>query len=119
MSLSFAVVTKTPTGKEVTGNLAATLDIYQVVQNRTKENDYTEGIEQIPFPVALRLRQPVFHVGEILILDESGREIGYPGRKPGKWDVEIEEFFYLDQAVVRAREVFEASLRSEAAADES
>lgn len=34
----------------------------------------------------------VFTVGEILLLDVNGRECGYPGRKPDKWDVSWEEF---------------------------
>lgn len=51
------------------------------------------------------LQQPVFHVGEILILDESGREVGYPGRKPSKWVVDVADYDNLAEAVQRSREV--------------
>lgn len=56
-------------------------------------------------PLLLGLRCPVFTVGEILILDASGREVGGRGRKPSKWDVEVEYFDDLGAAVRRAREV--------------
>ena len=55
--------------------------------------------------LVFHLRIPVFHVGEILILSPDGREPGYSGRKPSKWDVTVEEFSALDAAVARAREV--------------
>jgi len=54
---------------------------------------------------ALRLRVPVFHLGEILVLDGSGREVSGLGRKPGKWSVTIEEFTDIDLAVARAMDV--------------
>lgn len=45
-----------------------------------------------------------FALGEILILDNQGREIGGNGRKPGKWAVEIEMFGEdLLKAAARAR----------------
>jgi hypothetical protein len=48
---------------------------------------------------------PVFHPGEILLLGSDDREIIYPGRKPSKWDVEIEECDTLDEAVALSRRI--------------
>ncbi len=50
---------------------------------------------------------PVFFVGEILILDEDGREPGYPGRKPSKWAVKIECYDQVEEAVKRVNQVLE------------
>lgn len=47
-----------------------------------------------------------FSVGEILILNpDTGREITGKQRKPGKWDIEVEEFTTLTKAINRALEV--------------
>lgn len=115
----FAVVVDVPTGDRITGNLATALDIYRVVEERRAENEYVETVVPVPIEVGLGLREPVFNVGEILILDRSGREVGYPGRKPSKWDVRCEFFDDLDLAVKRSKEVFEESLREQAAKDDS
>lgn len=49
---------------------------------------------------------PVFEKGEIVICDVgNGREVGYPGRKPSKWDVEYDIFDNLDDAVKRSQEL--------------
>lgn len=114
----FAVVTDAPQGE---GNLAAAIDTYMVVDFASPQNNYRDTVAQLAPQHALGLRQPVFHVGEILILDlESGREVGYPGRKPAKWQIEIEEFgMDLHGAIARAAEVFGESLREQAAKDES
>jgi len=53
----------------------------------------------------LVFRQPVFMMGEILILDGDGREIGGRMRKPDKWDVTIEIYRTIEDAVTRAEEV--------------
>jgi len=52
-----------------------------------------------------RIRTPVFEEGEILIVDETGREVAGRCRKPSKWLVEYEEFDDLAKAVKRAREI--------------
>jgi hypothetical protein len=47
-------------------------------------------------------KHPVFTKGEIVIVNDSGREeIGH-GRKPNKWSVGTEEFDNIDEAVARA-----------------
>lgn len=55
----------------------------------------------------LSLRTRVFVPGEILVLDDGGREIGGRGRAPGKWDVTLEHFDTLEAAAVRAAEVLD------------
>ena len=63
----------------------------------------------------LRVKTRVFHVGELLLLNEYGREIGYPGRKPSKWQVDYETWplAEVDQAVQRAREVTDAWMQNQ------
>jgi len=105
--MRFAVVTKTPS---LAGNLAAAFEFYTEKQDgdglsRMGVATRDEDFERVPFEVCLSLRMPVFHVGEILILDHTGREVGYPGRKPSKWDVEIDEYDDVLTAVLRSKEV--------------
>jgi len=59
------------------------------------ERDYSRG----------SVRMPVFEIGEVLIVNDYGREIVGHGRKADKWDVDYEEFDTIEEAVVRAREV--------------
>jgi hypothetical protein len=47
----------------------------------------------------MSLRAPVFTVGEVLLLDSSGREISGRGRKPSKWVVEVEYCDTLEEAL--------------------
>jgi hypothetical protein len=47
---------------------------------------------------------PVFHLGEIMIIDSNDRTIP-DGRKPSKWDVGCEYFDTIEKAIVRAEEV--------------
>ena len=63
----------------------------------------------------LHVRRPVFYVGELLLLDEYGREIGYPGRKPGRWDISYETFpcDRWEDAARRASEVTDAWVKSQ------
>jgi len=51
------------------------------------------------------IKVPAFEVGEILIVDETGREVAGHCRKPSKWMVEYEEFDNLEEAIKRAREI--------------
>lgn len=50
-------------------------------------------------------RAPVFVLGEVLMLDETGREYVGRGRYPSKWDVDVEEFESALEALMRAEEV--------------
>lgn len=56
---------------------------------------------------ALHGRVEVFSLGEILIVDQDGREIGGNMRKPEKWFVDAEYFDTAEQAVSKASEVIE------------
>jgi hypothetical protein len=51
----------------------------------------------------IRVRLPVFSLGEILIVNDIGREFAGKGRKPSKWNVEYEEFDTIEQAIDRAK----------------
>ena len=46
-----------------------------------------------------------FELGEILVLNDYGREISGRERKPGKWFVVCEEFDSIDKAIKRAEQV--------------
>lgn len=105
---AFGVITRVA-DPATSGNLAAELDLYVETVPCNKTNNFVAEIRTLADVMGawflLALRKPVFSIGEILILDGNGREIGYPGRKPSKWDVECEEFDTLADAANRAREV--------------
>lgn len=70
----------------------------------------------VPFTISVKgksynmeyIRVPVFQEGEILIIDESGREIAGLGRKPSKWAVEYEVFDNLEDAIKKAHQILVA-----------
>ena len=98
--LQFLVITKVGEG-----TLASVLgDLYR--QTNPNGFDYI----RVSFTEAMNYYTPVFHVGEVVVCNESGREVWYPGRKPDKWDVEYEVFYDIEKAIERAREVFESHL---------
>jgi hypothetical protein len=100
--MKFGVITGVPPLTD-SGNLATAVgEIVVQVEQPTAANKYAGRYEEIPFPTALALHRPVFWVGEVLILDDNGREIPYPGRKPSKWSVECEEFDKIEDALARA-----------------
>lgn len=55
----------------------------------------------------LNLRKPVFEVGEIMFLDEGGRELNGIGRKPDKWNVEVESVDSVEAAVMLSLQITE------------
>lgn len=87
-----AVVTRVPSVEE-SGNMAAPL-VYGLDPSLTM-HVITQG------------RSQVFILGELLILNESGREPFGHGRKPSKWNIDIELFDDLDAAIARAEAVAE------------
>lgn len=96
MKIQYCVVICVPNPYEGDGNLAHPSDIYRLESGELKSLDLED----------LSLRQPIFNVGEILILDESGREIGYPQRKPGKWsNVGFDFYDNVQDAILRAQEL--------------
>lgn len=95
--MTFTVITRVPDPeKGEDGNLALALPIYFELNGK---------VQALSPLTALPLRMPVFALGEILILDDYGREYGGLGRKPSKWAVETEEFADLPAAIARAQAV--------------
>ena len=104
MNYTFAVITKVPKpGEGNEGHVVLVKDwdkdneeqIYRfsTIEDFDNPNDYIEA------------KIPVFNLGEVLILNDSGREVAGMQRKPSKWSVEVEEFDNLDDAVKKAQEV--------------
>ena len=81
------------------GNLALQVPLFTATGMVGDKPRIIQGIEAMAF------RAPVFDIGEILVLDLDGREIGGRGRKPSKWDVKCEVFDDIEKAIERAREV--------------
>ena len=60
--------------------------------------------------IMVPIRAPVFTLGEILILDENGREMCGHLRKPSKWRVECKEFGSPEGAIQCATQLIETQL---------
>lgn len=101
IQMRFAVVTRvaSPEAGEG-GNMATALGLCQPIPG-------SQLLEVRPAPASLQLqlRMPVFHLGEILILDPDGREPHGLGRCPSKWDVDLAFFDDLNAAVAKARKI--------------
>ena len=108
----FAVITKTPNHDEgAFGNLAMPGALFvQTVPNEPESIKPLMELEGgMGISLFLSLRAPVFVAGEILILDEEdSREVDGRGRKPSKWDVSVEHFENLEDALAKSREVVAA-----------
>lgn len=114
--IRFAVVTRVPSPQEG-GNFAWYPPYLPVplrdavargVQERNLDGesyDLAHAVLPELRPFALWWRAPVFTLGEVLIVDEDGREVAGHRRKASKWDVDVEVFDLLTQAIVRAEEV--------------
>ena len=109
---TYAVVTEIPP-PEKGGNMATALgQLYLTTdEHRSYEN---LGMQAMNFAI------PVFTLAEILILDdEYGRELVGKGRKPSKWDVSIETFQVLEEAIACAEEVIVTATNKATAAKEA
>lgn len=111
MTTSFIVITEVPEPPDV-GNLAALGPCWAQVDQPSAENNYLPVVKplhevdpNLAMAALLVLRVPVFVLGEIILVDDSGREIGGNMRKPSKWDISYEEFDLSVDAVARSREV--------------
>ena len=100
MSYTFAVITKVPKVRE--GNEYDQIlvegydkDNEEVIYHYPKENKRYSMFDT----KFVNAKLPVFHLGEILILDHTGREVAGMCRKPSKWSVEVEEFNDLQEAI--------------------
>ena len=106
----YQVITRVPDPDEdptATGNLYDEVPLYRI-----EGTGEMIGDEWTPDRVERRygsgsVLMPVFELGEIIIVNESGREAIGRGRKADKWDVSYEEFTDIEQAIARAREVIE------------
>lgn len=100
MEYKFYVITNTPDLLEQ-GNTAHEY-MYDGYDFTNEEKVLCIGTSKIGKPVG-RCKVEVFSVGEIVICDENGREIGYPGRKPSKWYVSYEIFDNLNEAIDKVK----------------
>lgn len=104
-AVRIAVVTRVGPPEEG-GNLAVAMDLWR--ENTPPSRlDPLGTWRSVDVTLMLSLRTRVFIPGEILILDDAGREIGGRGRAPGKWDVRIEYCDSLEAAAKRAAEVMD------------
>lgn len=107
----FCVITKVP-GPGEWGNLASLVEVYVEDEAPSAENNFQGVCKQLhevdrnlAMFALLKMRVPVFDLGEIIVLDRSGREIGARGRKPAKWLISFETFNKIEDAAARALEV--------------
>lgn len=98
----FGVITKIPEEHEE-GNLCDRLVEAHEIR---ADMSFPRG-QYVHFPESFVIKDQVFTLGEILVLNEYGREISGHGRKPGKWFVEYEEFKNINDAIRCAKEVME------------
>ena len=113
--MRFLVITRVPEAGN-RGNLALATEVF--FDNDTNNTaNWDEPLPRIGEAVGnpmlmLALRAPVFTLGEVLIVDENGRELAGAGRKPDKWDVGFEIFDDVAIAVERAQATFEPAQSS-------
>lgn len=103
MNYTIHVVTKTPDPNTDSGNLAA------AISYPANNSDMPPmQLQQLPLIALINLRVEVFTLGEILILDDSDRDIPTT-RKPSKWLISTEQVNSLDEAVALSLKVTEES----------
>lgn len=94
--MKIAVVTRVPDAEAgEAGNMAIAIPLY--VQPGPLPDVIVSAMPHLGM-LALSLRAAVFALGEILILDNDGREFGGERRKPSKWDVGVTECETLEEA---------------------
>lgn len=94
MNYTIHVVTKIPDPTTDSGNLAAPI-LYPDRESRIMS---LGQLQQLVFAALVNLREEVFTLGEILLLDCDDRDIPTT-RKPSKWLISIEQVDSLDEAV--------------------
>ncbi len=109
--MKLVVITEVPERKGI-GNLASAIELYFEEERPSPRNNFEGKVvdlhevdPNLAMIAALKLRAPVFHLGEVLLVDEDGREVGGLMRKPNKWDVTYEEFSLVGDAYRRVQEV--------------
>lgn len=99
----YAVVTRVPPDGDA-GNLAIVPGLsLDEGEGRTKS---VAEMGQQGLGLMLALRCSVFHLGEIMVMS-GGREVAGLGRKPSKWDVDVQEVATMAEAVELARSVID------------
>lgn len=109
--MKFTVITKVPDPKQGTGNLALDLNVWFETEERSEKNGWEGGVSNattVLGPMVMRLRTPVFRVGEILVIDSNDRDLW--DRKPSKWAVETEQFDTFEEAYARAKAAVDPTL---------
>jgi hypothetical protein len=103
---SIFIVTKVPNAvpsfesdEHNPGNLAAPLGDNMYLQ------EMSGSFRKLQFMEQLALRTPVFYLGELLYLDGNDRD--QFGRKPDKWNIEIEYIGELENAVSDVKEILD------------
>jgi hypothetical protein len=110
MNYTFAVITKIPKVREGNEHDQILVEGWdenneEVIYHLPKEDEKYSMIET----KYVNAKLPVFRSGEILILDNNGREVTGMGRKPSKWSVEVEEFINLNDAIKCSQKIIALS----------
>lgn len=95
--MMFAVITKV---SDDCGNHANAIGLmYDPTGHGWIDGGLVPAVSVLPIEHMMNLYYPVFYSGEIIVVDELGREIGGMGRKPSKWFVEYEVFGDVGDAI--------------------
>lgn len=107
LNLRYAVITRIPRyPDEVVGehgyrNMYDDLIYYDDENLVLTEGDHLEEIEHSKI---FRIKRQTFRLGEVIPIDEYGREFGGDGRKPSKWVVDFEVYDSVIDAILRGEE---------------
>jgi hypothetical protein len=101
-SLRYQVITRVP---DPDLDPTATGNLYDAIGWWPDGGDYDYKAKAVRDYKRGSMWMPVFELGEVVIVNESGREVVGHGRKADKWDVGYEEFDDIEQAIARAIEV--------------
>lgn len=94
-------------------NVAKAKYVYCVITKApNREGNWFDDVRELPGGNFISLKTKAFEAGEILILDDNGREVGYPQRRPNKWAIEYQVFPLgkLGEAIQRADSAFNEGL---------
>lgn len=105
MKPRYLVITWVPDAEENPDNGNMCHEVLYVVEDLGEYRSDGTVIPQRLSEKRQLVLSPLFEVGEILVVNNYGREINGQGRKPSKWDVRYEEFRSITKAIARAVEV--------------
>ena len=107
--ITICVVTKVPDESDPSNLAAPEFRLFDRVEEPNEENNYLGKWHPsiINTATILTYRTPVFYLGEILLLDHNGREVGPHGRKPENWNVQCTMVDNIPDAVALSRKVLE------------